>query len=904
MDCIRTRVTCAACAPGPGNSHCIGILIWRIVFGMGRFADRLVHSFVRRRRAGHAGWGVPVFFILALVPWTGMQAADDEISDYFQQLRARGLFALAESYGRQQLERERLSPALRVVLTCELIQTFAEHASNATERNATELWEQAQATADRFLSAYPDDPQRLLVEAQAAFAVESAAQWQRVQSETTPADRARARQAISQLEKAVESLRSLHERIQERLRQPAARAATSDRDIRLVELRRLSQQTLSRLSSALVELATLLSVDDPRRVEFIVDAQKLLRTLPGPTEDDDPGWDARLLLVRSYRLLNDDARLARQIAAVEKLNPPSAIRDRLLAERIEGLLARKKPGVADGLLKEREQSVLPLTGELQFLRVAILSELYLAAAAHQDESQAARLAKRLEAATEQAVRGAGEYWGRRSAALRAMMHEAQTLGPELAAIVRTAQSQFQEGRVDDAVQSYGKAAERALETGRGDVAFQFGLTRASIELQAKRWDDAAADLEELTRRFPDHQKTPDAHLLYAYALGRTFETSPTKSAREQYTAALEAHRRRFANHASFGEATWMLGQFHERRGQFTSALPMYREVPHDHARGRAAEAAVARCSETILQRLRDLGQPVDPWEAASIEELHKLLEPHLAAPEKWNPDQTEVAVRLTRILLRRQAPDFAQVESWLARLAAALKSLSETPDLPNDQAARVATMQSQKTQLEIMSLAGQHQFPAARDVLRRLSNTRPEEWLFILEGLAPLSSDDKEDPFHDLGELQLEAALALNEQRDKLSDVDQRRLDECLIKAYAAVRKFPQALEVQQRLIAKFPKDKALLADHARLLHRCGARECLQKAAATWRKVQALHPIGTREWFVSQYELCRCLFDLKETAEACKLLKFTRVVYPELGGPELAARFAELEVRCSATKSK
>lgn len=870
---------------------------------MGRCGDRLARGSFQRatlRALSTACLGFAFVASLSRSSW----AADDETAAYFRQLRARGLYALAETFGRQQLERERLSPVLRVELTCELIQTYAEHASRSHDASSAELWDQARGAADRFLAAHPNDPRRLLVEAQGAFAVESAAQWQRTQSETAPADRGLAKHAADQLERAAGELRSLHEKIQERLRKPAARAGSGEQELRTSELRILSQQTLYRLSAALIELATLLPKDDARRAELLAEAQKSLRTLPEPSDEDEPGWDARLLLVRTYRLLNDDARLARQIAVVEKLNPPPAVRDRLLAERIEGLLSLKKPAAADVLLAEREQASTALPGELLFLRVAILSELHLAAASRKDAPLVARVSKRLETATEKAVREAGDYWGRRSAALREMAQETQTMGPELAALVRTAQSQFQEGRVDEAVQSYGRAAKQALQSGQSDFAFQFGFTRASIELQAKRWDDAAADLQELLERFPEHKKSPDAHLLYDYALGRLFEMSATKSARERYTAALEEHRRRFPAHASFGEATWMLAQFHERRGQFTSALPLYREVPHDHARGKTAEVAIARCCETILQRLRDLGQPVDPWEESSIEEINKLLGSQAATPEKWNPDQTEIAVRLARILLRKARPDFALVETWLARLAVALRTLSEASDLPKEQGARVAAMQAQATQLQIMSLAGQRKFQEARDMLQRLSNTRPEEWLFILEGIAPLSSDDKEDPFHDLGELQLEAALALNRERAKLSEPDQRRLDECLINAYTAVRKFPQALEVQERLLAKYPKDKGLLADHARLLHRCGARECLQKSEAAWRKLQNLYAIGAPEWFAAQYERCRCLFDMKETAEACKLLKYTRVVYPDLGGPALAAKFTELESRCSAGKSK
>jgi TolA-binding protein len=834
----------------------------------------------------------------------GRCAADEESAAYFRQLRARGLYTLAESWCRQQLDRDRLAPERRVDLTCELIQTLIEHAGRTTEGDATALWQQAQSAAETFLTAHPDDPRRLLVEAQGAFAVDSFAQWQLARTAGIPVDRETSRAVSAAVEQSVAALRALRAKIQEHAEQHAARRSPAASELQAAELRTLEMQADLRLGASLIELAARLDAADARRAESLGEAQNLLKRLPDQSNGELPDWSARLLLVRSYRLLNDDDRLARHIAAAEKLHPPQAVRDRMLSERISGLLEIRKADLAETLLVERQQQGTALSGELLFLHASILSDRYLAASLRQDHELAQRLDRRLEAAAALCRKEAGDYWAQRCDALQALHRETRRLGPELALLARQAQSQFAEGKVDNALQTYGKAGQHAKAAGLDDVAFQFGFTRASIELQGKRWDDAAIHLKDLAEQFPEHEKSPDAHLLYAYALGRMYEATPTRSAREMYTAALEEHRGRYPDHATFGEATWMLAQFQERRGQFTAALPLYRDIPREHARGWSAAVAVARCCETILQRLRDLEQPLNPWEDASIEELNRLLAPDIAEPAKWTADQSEIAIRLTRILLRKQSPDHAVVDAWLARLATALESAAGRAGLSRDEAQRVAAMRSQTAQLRIMALAGRREYPQARELLESLPETSPEEWLFLLGGLFLLTADDKDDPFHELGELQLEGALALNRQRDRLDEADQRVLDEYLVKAYAAVRKFPQALEIHEKLLEKYPKDKPLLTGYARLLQRCGTRDCLAKAEKTWRKIESQSALGSQEWFVARYEWCRCLFDLKETAEACKQLKYARVVYPELGGPELAAKFAELEVQCRDGKTK
>src|SRR6185295_4593971 len=116
-------------------------------------------------------------------------------------------------------------------------------------------------------------------------------------------------------------------------------------------------------------------------------------------------------------------------------------------------------------------------------------------------------------------------------------------------------------------------------------------------------------------------KTPEAHLLAAYALGKAYDDKYTPGRREEYTRVLEEHRARYGDGSTVPEATWMLAKLHERRGKITEALKLYKLVPPAHKRASVAHAAIARTYEKILDRLRELHEPLDPWEEEAIATL-------------------------------------------------------------------------------------------------------------------------------------------------------------------------------------------------------------------------------------------------------------------------------------------
>jgi hypothetical protein len=840
---------------------------------------------------------------------------DELTTDYFRGLRERRLFRLAESYCLQKLSRGRLSLAVRTDLTIELARTLTEHAMYAGPAEQTELWNQARKTLEDVLEAEPTHPRRILFEVQLALVPAAAGECDRSLAELQPDDPAIARRAADELNEALSRLRILDARIADRLRKgPAARTPADE--LSTSEWRSLGFRVRQRLGLVQLNLAHLQPAESADRTATLLDAQKLLKPLADTPEDDEFVWTSRLALIECQRLLGEYTRAANAVRTLEGRSPSAEFSDRLIAERVRILMATRKFADATALLTERERRAAVLPAELGFLKARLLAERIEDGVGTAGPGAADEARRALEAQVERLRREAGGYWASRAVLLLEQVRDRAEYGPELAGLVRRGGVEFRAGRLVEAAALFGKASAAARQKGRGDLAFRFAYRRASIEVEARMWGPAAADLRTLVTQFPDHPQAAEAHLLAAYCLGRLYDQEETKSNREELASVLQEHRGRYAGGGSVGEATWLLATLNERTGETIDALKLYREIPREHPRGGAALSAMARCYEVILDRLRQERQPTETWERDAVATLEAAL-PAANPSTRLDHHEAEAAVRLARILLGCRPPRYSAADGWLVRVQGALASGESASDQSSSgppalgqpgekdtSAGGTATdiLKSQVLQLRIVSLAGQGKFQEARRQLQQLSVGRPAEMLQVLEGLAPLASSEKPDPFHDLGSLQLEAAQRLDEQRDALDPPLRRRLDECLARGYAASGQTRRAIEAYDLLLKDSPRDKRLLAASGELLLKSTDGASLRQAQKTWRTLETLSPAGSDEWLFARYHHCQSLLALHETAQACKLLKVTRLLYPKLGGKKLEAKFAALEENCRGEK--
>ena len=109
----------------------------------------------------------------AVVAWVlagsaAFDAADDD-TRFLEGLRERRLFRLAETFCRQRLADQHLSPVGRTTWTTELIRCCAGQALHAAPEARDPWWRAARETAAEFLRQQPPPPRSELVRAQDAL---------------------------------------------------------------------------------------------------------------------------------------------------------------------------------------------------------------------------------------------------------------------------------------------------------------------------------------------------------------------------------------------------------------------------------------------------------------------------------------------------------------------------------------------------------------------------------------------------------------------------------------------------------------------------------------------------------------------------------------------------------------
>jgi TolA-binding protein len=841
--------------------------------------------------------------VLLLCCWASVFPAaaaqgDDATTRYFEQLRRRRLYSLAEGYCLSRLAEGELTLRQRSQLTIELSRTFSEHARYAVGDEQSELWRRSRQVIDELLDDNPANPRQLLLEAQRALVAVAAGEHLRWQTELYPYDKPLRQRAVAAFDEALPRLRKLEETVSARLRKSSVRRPVTTEALSPYELRSLSYHMRHHIGRVLIERARLDESGSPDRVALAIEAESWLGPLAKGAADQRLTLDSRLLLAESYRLRGDRMQAAQVLNSIEKEKPPRDLRDRLTALRARLLLDVDRATDAAQLLSQYRIERLRLPGELQFLKIKALAGLWQVADRHQRRELAGQLMEQIAADTQRAESEIGGFWAYRCRLLLESTRESQRYGSELAASVRKARLSYAAGRTDDAADEYGRAFAAAVIAEKSEIAMELGFTRASIQLQANKHEQAAEGFRQLAAQFPSSPQAASAHLLWAYCLGKLYNEQRTKPRRERYTDVLIAQRTTFPQHATAAEATWMLALLEEQRLQITRALKLYQEISPGHNRGSIAQVAVARCYEKILDRLRQLGRPRDAWENTAVAELGRITAAFPGNGAPLNIEQAEVCLRFARILLNQDEPDYQYAGRMLDRIELTRQKIRPDVHVESEDAVdanRWKPLYQATMQLRIVTLAGRGSFREAEMLVRNLSATNSDDVLSIVDGLSDLTAHADQTTRRRLGELQLQASRDLDHRRAELTPQQQRRLDRCLAQAYVATGQSAQAIDVYDSLLSRSPKDRLLLRTVAELLTRCGTPACYRKAKKRWKTLESLEKPGGTKWINARYQVAWCAWMLKEYDECRKLLAVTRLVYPKLGGSDLRGKFTALE---------
>jgi hypothetical protein len=806
--------------------------------------------------------------------------AADETGRYFEELRRRGLYAVAEHYALSRLGDSQLPAALRAEFTVELSATFAAHASAVSPQQRDELWNKAGDILDEALKQ-PNLPRMESLRAQRGLVAARRAEILFGDAQVASQDTVLVNQARAALTTTVELLAEQIGRLDASLKAGGKRNVA---DLAPHELRSLRDGLQLELGDAERRRAQLFAAGSPDRASALVEAQSAYRDALSGATDARRIAKAKLGIADVTRLQRDFARAREMCAAIAAAQPPleADLLHAVEACRMRCLLDEGQPVAAAEAFLALRRTEPVLSGELWLVQMQTL----LALRATAEEKQNADLAMQLDAEldlilqrVDEQVGGVWSLWCRR---LRAGDRTRRQYGDSLDRLVTRARSDYQAGRLDSAAPLLAEAFDVARRQDQRELAVELGTLHGSVLLEQQQFESAATALAAVVALAPEHPRAAATDLLGAYALGRAYEQQRTQPRRLAYTAALERHLDRFHTGDTVGDALFMLAQLQEQRLQYSQALPLYLRIPADHARYHAGTLGAARCQLQLVLRLKALKQAWTAFHAQAVAELEQRMQPW--PPESWTPDQGAIAIELARLQLWGEPPASRKAADLLERIDIAAAAVA-------DNAETWRALKQQAIPLKLVAWAGTGRSLQARQLLSASQLQTPANLLTVVLGLDQLAAGNPDGQFVDLTELLIDAVQRLEPFRDQLPAASQVRFDLARVRTYLVTGRSEAALAI----VPTFPKEAAVQREVATLLMASRDPAALRAARAAWQRIESQSPAGSPEWLSARLETIDAVIQLGDRAEAAKLLKLTRLLYPDIPSMELQQRLMELD---------
>ncbi len=817
------------------------------------------------------------------------EPADDR---FFSALLDRGLYQVAENEALRRLRDDLLKPVERVEWTLRLARAYSRHSEALIGVDRQALVDRADQLLAGLAAESPRLPKFEQVAVERTFLAQRQSELLRLQAEIQ-AHRPVQDRAIAATESSIEQLRGV---LKELSRQEAAarrrpQAELADGHLSAAQIRMLQRDVQFRLAESLVSFVQL-APTSAERSKRMHEADELLKTLSGGWIGEQRTWESRLLRARLARIREDFDTAGSLVRGALRDEPAAWLADRFTAELVRTQLESSRLDDALQTLLETGRQRGALSDELMFLQVRALLE----AAAMARSKEDSKTADELSARAGEWLTQIGPGWRQRARILFDQADESNRYGPELASRLQAARAAYASGAIEEALQQFADAAGLAQNNQLTEAADEIEYTQASILLSQERLEEAIAVLERLLERSPSGGRSDEASLLRAYAAGRVYTATPTRANRERYTGLLEEHRSRYSDSPTFAEATWMLANLQEQRNQWTQALELYLQIAGDANHGSESQLRVAVLYEQILDRLRELNAPLSEWEDRAVEDLTGFTRQFPKEASELTAQQAEIVLRVCRIALSHREHPYEHVDHLLAPILAAAETQSRraersgvAPDAHWSNIARVSA------QLRVVSLAGQGRLQEASRMFESLSLTEPDVLLGLLLGLGELAESLAPQQRQGLGHLQLQAARQLQLQREKLSPEQQETLDRAQAEAYLTTGNVIDAVLIYEQLLKSRPGNPQLLQTLADLYQQQGTRASLQKARKALETLESKQKPGTRPWLETRLNLATVVAAAGDGQQALKLIRLTRVVYPELGGEDLAKQFQSLE---------
>ncbi|MFT4556799.1 MAG: tetratricopeptide (TPR) repeat protein [Planctomycetaceae bacterium] len=815
---------------------------------------------------------------------------------YFDGLRSRGLFSLAETVCHRKLAEANLGLITRSRYAVELSRTLTQHSQNTPTLDAqAELLKQARQAVARILQDRPNHPQQILLESQLAFVTAFELEGLRWRVDLAPYDKGLIDKARRLAESVTPSLQRLDSQAGEQAR--SRKVDVLGERLQSHQLRSLQRAIQLRLGLTFVEKARLFPNAAPDRADALVKASEVLRPLAAISSNDQTMWQSQLAYATTLRLRGNPAAAWAMVNAIREDNPPVNVLNALNVEHVELLIAENRYTDAADFLREYQAKHPQLNGPLNFLMAQVFLRLSQIATEKNRPELSAELLQEVHRVIQVATSTGNGYWAARAQNLLADEKSRNTYGAEVGALVREGQSLFASGDVSSAAERYSQAFKKAQQQKANKAAAEIGYTFGSILLKQKQHSEAVRVFNLVTTLDESGERAADADLLAAWGRGMQFRDAPTSENREAYMAALDRHRLEYAESATAGEATWMLAQLQEQRLQTTEALKLYISVQNEHPRYHEAMIGIARCSETVLNRMRRLNKPRSEWEQAIVNLLGPYIQTAMNPQAELTASEADFLIRTSRILIGLEQPDFDSADGLLQHILDSAASDNPPRQTPLPQ----HTVET-ATGLRIVSLTGRGNTDAATELLKSTVLLDKNRLSGILSGLSSVAEFLSPDQRRSVGTIQLKAMELAGFNPAAIPDKDLDTFGPVIASAFEMTDQPRQAVKTLKRMLANRPKDAVMRRRVAELLLQTEEPADISAAQVQFRKLEGTLKAGSDEWMDARIHVIETAIQLKDFEAARKLLKVTQLLYPNPSNDDLKRRLIEASSALASAK--
>ncbi len=796
---------------------------------------------------------------------------------YLDGLRQRQLYRLAEVYCEQRLTEPRLDAVTAAEMVVQLSQTLQQHARQAPLDAAGPIWSRAVQVVDDFVIKNPGSPWLTVVQIQGSLVHVSRGEMLRQIAELSGNNPKRTQEALEKLRIGIHLLRQYDSAIEEALRRSARPNVPGPSRVQLLNVQRNLRYQLAR---AYRNQAQCYAAASPDRDNALRQAIELFGPVARLDLDDEVVWDSGLEEVRCYRLMANKNLALRRLEQLEAQQPPPAIALEARGERIRLLIDDGETAAALALADENPTRDGLSSAKLDYARL----EAVLAA---WEEVQATDKAKaqQLEGKIQSLIRHIQEthepYWSLLADTLLARTRMTAGLSGDVALLARAADGYLRGGQVEKAIELYEQAAAKSREKGQNDQAFDMGYMAASIEHEQKHYAKAKARFRALATTFRENPLACEAHLLAIFNAGQEAQQKQPP-ALDEYVQVAEEHIQIWPRSPTANHARWYVGRVRESQRKWDEAVAVYKQISPDHERFAPAIEAISHCFEAQLTEREAVGESTTSVGRSAAQLFEGLfLNAQGGLPERWSPTERQAALAAARMRMNYCDRDYRRASQILA---AALQRGPE-PDPQWKEHALAAS---------VAALAGEDRMDQAGQAIAAIQSRDGRLWLTMMEDLARTSRALPERALPAVGKLQLQAAKNISHLRAEFDAPSQKRYDLLSAQATAMSGDTAKAIQLFDKLAQDHARDAGIQEALGRLLVDSNDKQMLNAALNLWRDVAKKSREATPLWFRARYYTALAHHKLGNRDQSTNIVRTVAALHPELGGPELKAKFQEL----------